>query len=328
MDSLRSAFRGSLWPMAETGNRDRVSQQVLLANLWLALLSLAVKIWIGWETRSLMLLAESLHTVIDAFSTVLSLIAVLLPYRHNGREVWSHGRLESSLALFLVSLLGFGGLGLASLALTQLTASPSLAHLPRLTVTPAMIQVLALVCMAQVALAIVQNRQAQRFSSLALGTNAQHFLKDAWLLVVLLVALLGLWQGYSWLDPLVTIAMVITAGLSCWRVLDIQLPLMLRQIAIAPEAISQIVRQVQGVTHCHQIRSRGVVGRQVWIDLRIVLHPEFHSASNWVKQQIEANLRDRYGPVQVSVEIDAIDSEPIYSQDQPKRNPDREFDGR
>lgn len=315
--------------MVETGNRDRVSQQVLFATLWLAVLALAVKVWIGWETRSLALLAESLHTIIDAFSTVLSLIAVSLPYRHNGREVWSHGRMESALALFLVALLGFGCLSLSSLALHQLVSNPNFALFPPLPITAAMIQILTLVSIAQGALALFQNRLAQRYSSPALGTNARQFLTDAWLILVLIVGLVGIGQGYRWLDPLLTIGLVITAGASCWRVLSWQLPLMLRQMAIAPEAISQIVRQVQGVTHCYQIRSRGVVGRQVWVSLRVVLHPEFQTARNWVTQQIEAMIRDRYGPVQVTIEIDDDDHpEMMYSPGVHRQSPHHEFDER
>ena len=32
----------------------------------------------------------------------------------------------------------------------------------------------------------------------------------------------------------------------------------------------------------------GVVGRQVWVEMTLVLHPEFMSSQNWVTQQIEA----------------------------------------
>jgi hypothetical protein len=90
---------------------------------------------------------------------------------------------------------------------------------------------------------------------------------------------------------------------SGWRVVCRQVPTLLQQVAIAPEALIQIAQQVQGVTSCDAVQSRGVVGRQVWVEMDVVLHPEFMSSQNWVKQQIEAMIRDRYGPVQVMTTV-------------------------
>ena len=45
------------------------------------------------------------------------------------------------------------------------------------------------------------------------------------------------------------------------------------------------------------------MGRQVWVEMTLVLHPEFMGSQNWVTQQIEALIRDRYGPVQVRIEV-------------------------
>jgi hypothetical protein len=83
-----------------------------------------------------------------------------------------------------------------------------------------------------------------------------------------------------------------------------QLPLMVRQIAIDPGAIAQVVRQVDGVTHCDQIESRGIVGRQVLITLRLVIHPEFLGTEGQIMQSVEAVLRPTYGPVKVNIHID------------------------
>jgi cation diffusion facilitator family transporter len=291
--------------MVETNERYRVSQQVLLATLWWILLVLAVKVWVGWGTGALSILAEALHTAIDSVSTLLSLIAISSPNRSaNGREIWGHSRLETSLALLLVALLGFGCFSLAGIALQQLVMTPTLTALPKVRLTVPLIQIITLVCVVSFGLAWIERRFGRRYSSPTLTINANHLLKDAWLTIVLLLGTVGIYNGYRWLDPLLTLVFVFTAGLSCWRLLNWQMPFLVRQVAIAPEAIAQIVRQVDGVTHCFEIQSRGVVGRQVFVEMRLVLHPEFLNAQDWISQQIEGAIRERYGPVQVMVQVD------------------------
>jgi cation diffusion facilitator family transporter len=284
-------------------DRTVICQKILLIHLWLTILGLAVRVWIGWATQSLSLLADSLHTLIDALSATLSLIALTSPYRFNGRESWSHGPLETGLILGLISILGFGSLSLGSIAVHQLTLTPILAMMPPITITSAMIQVMTFVVIAQSSIAFFQYRIGRRLSSVALKVHALHFLQDVWLNVVLLMSLVLVLLGYRWLDSILTLVMVVAVGFSSWKLIRRQMPTLIRQVAIAPEAIMQMVRQVQGVISCEGVKSRGVVGRQVWVEMTIVLHPEFMSSQNWVNQQIEALIRDRYGPVQVMIQV-------------------------
>jgi|GEM_PF-1704090 len=90
-------------------DRSAIGQKILLGHLWLTIVGLAVRVWMGWATQSLSLLADSLHTLIDAVSATLSLMALSSPDRFNGRESWSHGPLETALILALTAVLGFGG---------------------------------------------------------------------------------------------------------------------------------------------------------------------------------------------------------------------------
>ncbi|MBE9013916.1 cation diffusion facilitator family transporter [Pseudanabaenaceae cyanobacterium LEGE 13415] len=302
--------------MAEVRNQKGVSRQVLLMTLWLTLLMLVVKVGAAWATRSLAIVAESLHTVIDGFSTVLSLFAISAPNRQSGREVWGHGRLETGLALLLVALLGFAGLSLFSVAVGQLAIDPTLRSMPPIRMRLAVIGLLGIVFAASVGLALFERKVSRSLDSSVLKLNARHILQDAWLTVFLLLGLFGIWAGYSWFDPFLTIVMVLTAGLSCWRVLNWQLPLMVRQVAIAPEAIGQMVRQVQGVTSCYEVRSRGIVGRQVFVEMRVMVHPEFLGASDWIVEQIEGAIRDRYGPVQVMIFIEEAQDELLHPFEQ------------
>ncbi len=302
--------------MAEAYSRRRAIHQVLLATLWLTLLIFAVKVWAGWAAKSLSLLAESVHTLIDGFSTLLSLLAVTSPYRTTGREVWGHNRLESVGALLLVALLGFSSLNLFGAALQQLEASTRNGALPfSVSMNLPLIQLLGVAIAIGICLAFFERYEARVLESVALRLNANHILQDAWLSVVVLIGLVGVWRGYVWLDPLLAIAMVFAAIRSCWRVLNWQLPLLVRQVAIAPEILAQLARQVEGVTHCYRIESRGIVGRQVFVEMYLVLHPEFTGAARVIAERVEGAIRERYGPVQTIIHIDTDQSSAENSYD-------------
>jgi divalent metal cation (Fe/Co/Zn/Cd) transporter len=202
-----------------------------------------------------------------------------------------------------------------------------LTAIPAVSMRLSLLGLLTVSFLASVGLAYFERRIGKAINSSVLKLNARQILQDAWLSAALLVALVAVWRGYAWLDPIMAIVMVVTAAMSCWRVLNWQLPLMVRQMAIAPEAIGQIVRQVQGVTHCYDVRSRGIVGRQVFVEMRLGLHPEFVGMSPWIMEQIEAAIRDHYGPVQVMIYLDEKNDDPQHPLDFVRSdNPIRKLD--
>ncbi len=286
--------------------------RLLLTWLWVTLLVLGVEAIAGWATRSLLLFAEALHTFIDAFSTVLSLVAVASAQRPLGREVWGHGRAEVAGTLAAVSLLGFTGLSLIFAALRQafnaITGNGS--ALP-VTIERPVVYLMVVLIVSSLAIAAYAYYRIQDFGSLALMLHTQHVLGDAWLSGIALAGLIAIWQQQTWVDPLLAVLLTLFSIRSLWQVLGDQLPTLLRPMAIAPEAIAHIVTQIEGVTRCVRIRSRGLVGRQVWVELHLVIHPEFAGVTHIVGERVEAALRLQYGPLRTQIWVE--DAQPAQA---------------
>jgi cation diffusion facilitator family transporter len=299
-----------------------MSSRLLLTTLWATLLLLAVEALGGWATQSLTLLSESLHTLIDGYSTILSLMALNSPQRQMGREVWGHGRTEVAGTLMLCAFLGFTGVSLLLVALRQVFQALTGSSDPfPVDIEPRVLQFTAAMVILNVALGVYSSYQARILESLPLQLNTEHFLKDAWFSIVMLIVLLAVWQNQLWLDAVFAIALLLTLARSLWRVLNAQLPLLLRPTAIAPEAIAAIIGSVQGVTRCMSIRSRGMVGRQVWVELRLAIHPEFWEARYTLGDHIEAMLRQTYGPLRADIEY-----EPTRTQQNLFADPQNPYD--
>ncbi len=292
--------------MNGSGHQRRTSYRLLLMILWLALLVFAVELTVGWVSHSLCLLAEAMHTLIDIFSTLLSLIAVASPQRTLGKEIWGHGRGEAAGSLMLSAVLGFAGISILLIAFDQVrTFFQTRQGAFPVSITATLILLIAAVTTALAIAAWFANKQSKHNSSLALRLNSEHILNSAWLSGLLLIGLGLISQGYHWLDPALATVWVFWAISSLWQMLHRQLPMLLKPTAIAPEAITQVVCQTEGVTRCTRILSRGMVGRQVWIELHIALHPEYMAIASSIGEKVERSLREHYGPVRAQIWLDS-----------------------
>lgn len=291
--------------MTEARNRRKASYYVLIATLWLTLIVLAVKVWAGWAAQSLSLLAESLHTLIDGFSVMLSLLAVSSPYRFSNRDVWGHRQQETAMILGLTSFLGFTGFSVLVLSIQQLELTSNyLSALFPVQIGLPLVQLFGVIVAVSFCLTIFVRYEAGVLESGALRLNAHQLLRHAWLTLLVFIALIGIWLGYTWVDPVLALLLVLLIIPGFWRILCWHLPLFVRQVAIAPEAIIQIVKPIEGVTHCYQIRSWGIVGRQVVVEMRLTIHAEFAGMTPAIAEKIEGRIREKYGPVNVCIRID------------------------
>ena len=295
-----------------------ISYRLLLTTLWVTLLVLGVEAIAGWTQQSLLLLAEALHTLIDAFGAGLGLLAINSSQRPLGREVIGHGRTEVVSSFLVVAFLGFTGLNLLWAALQQgFKATQPTAFIFPATMDAPLLGVLGTLMALLPTLALYVHYRSRRLGSLALNLNARHVLGDAWLSGLALLGLGAIWQGYPWADPLLAVVLVPFAARSLWRLLNSQVPLLLRPMAIAPEAIAHLVTQVEGVTRCMRIRSRGLVGRQVWVELHLAIHPDFLGIAHIVGERVEAALRQQYGPMRTQIWVESAQPPPTAFLDHP-----------
>jgi cation diffusion facilitator family transporter len=295
-----------------------ISYRLLLTTLWVTLLVLGVEAIAGWTQQSLLLLAEALHTLIDAFGAGLGLLAINTSQRPLGREVIGHGRTEVVSSFLVVAFLGFTGLNLLWAALQQgFKGAQQTAFIFPATMDAPLLGVLGTLIALLPALALYVHTRSRRLGSVVLNLNARHVLADAWLSGLTLVEFGAIWQGYAWVDPLMAVVLLPFAARSLWRLLNSHVPLLLRPMAIAPEAIAHLVTQVEGVTRCMRIRSRGLVGRQVWVELHLAIHPDFLGIAHIVGERAEAALRQQYGPMRTQIWVEAAQPPPTAYLDHP-----------
>ncbi|NJR66043.1 MAG: cation transporter [Leptolyngbyaceae cyanobacterium CRU_2_3] len=290
--------------MGDLDGRYRASYQVLFVTLWLTLLVLAVKFWASWTTRSLSLAADLLHTLLDCFSIILSVDATDTLRRNLSQELRTHTKHHTAVVLLFVAVLGFMGsllLAVCGFHLQAMLTNPL--GISNLQVNPPLILLLGLVVGVHLCLVLFERYESTLLGNPALRHNANHILQNIWLTILMLMGLVGSSRGYTWLDPLMAIFLTLMLIPSLWRILSCQLPSLTYQMAIAPEILHQIAIQLEGVSDCYEVRSQGVLGRQISIQMYLLMHPEFMGVAHLIGERLENILRERYGVVRAKIYV-------------------------
>jgi divalent metal cation (Fe/Co/Zn/Cd) transporter len=62
--------------------------------------------------------------------------------------------------------------------------------------------------------------------------------------------------------------------------------------------------QVPGVRNCHGIASRGVLGRQVFIEMHLIVDARDVETAHQITEAVEKTLDDQYGPVRTNIHVE------------------------
>ncbi len=275
-------------------------RRVLLITLVLNVVVVVLKVMVSWWTGSLSLMADALHSVTDSANNVLGLVTNQLASPEPDRDhPYGHQKFEAVGALGIAAFLG-----IACFEILKGAGDRILLGGGSVTMDPLSLWIMLIVLGVNIFVAFYERGVGRRLGSNILTADAEHTMSDIWITIAVLGGLIGVWAGVQWLDVALAFPVAILVVRSGWVVLSANLPWLVDEMAIAPEAIHTVVMQVPGVLNCHNIASRGLLGRQVFIDMHlIVVPPDVISAHN-ITEQIEQKIAEEFGPTRVTIHVE------------------------
>ncbi len=287
-------------------NRSQV-RQVLLITLALNLLVMVIKAVVGGVTGSLSLQADALHSVTDSANNVLGLVASRLSLPYPDRDhPYGHQKYEAVAALGIAAFLGIACFEILKGAIERIWQG-----IPVVNVAGPELWILLVVLGINIFVAFYERRVGTQVGSPILIADAYHTMSDIWVTIAVLVGLVGIWQSevlnlpqLQWLDVILAFPVAFLVFRSGWMVLRSNLPWLVDEMAIAPEAIHEIVMQVSGVLNCHDIASRGLLGRQVFIEMHLIVDASDVETAHQITEAVEAHLEERFHPVRVVIHVE------------------------
>jgi cation diffusion facilitator family transporter len=289
-----------------------IVQKVLWITLLLNLFVMALKGAVGLKIGSLSLQADALHSVTDGANNVLGLVATRFSSPRPDRDhPYGHLKFEAIGALAISAFLGIACFEILQGAVTRLLQGGK-----PVEITGAELWLLLLVLGVNIFVTYYERSVGIRVGSPILIADARHTLSDVWVTITVIAGLIGVWLGNLWnipqlqsLDVLLSFPVAFMVFKSGWDVLRENLPYLVDEMAIAPEVIHDIVMEVPGVLNCHAIASRGIVGRQVFMEMHLIVNAGDVETAHEITEVVEERLTERFSPVRVVIHVEPPDYE-------------------
>lgn len=289
-------------------NRAEV-RKVLIITLLLNLFVMGLKALVGYWTGSLSLLADALHSVTDSANNVLGLVASKFSSPQPDREhPYGHSKFEAIGALGIASFLGIACFEILQGAIERILKGGG----EPIKISPPELWLLLIVLGVNIFVAFYERAVGKRVGSSILIADATHTMSDIWVTISVIGGLIGVWLGYQWMDLVLAFPVALLVFWSGWSVLKENLPWLVDQMAIAPEAIHAIATSVPGVINCHAIASRGVLGRQVFIEMHLIVDAVDVETAHHITEEVESRLEERFRPVRILIHVEP----PAYKSEQ------------
>ncbi len=289
-------------------NRAQV-RRVLWLTLLLNLFVMALKFTLGIATNSLSLQADALHSVTDSANNILGLVTNRFSSPHPDREhPYGHQKFEAVGALGIAAFLGIACFEILKTAVEKIFFATEGSTVK---VSSGELWLLLVVLGINIFVAFYERRVGRKVKSPILIADAKHTMSDIWVTVIVIAGLVGVWQAENlnipqlqWLDVILAFPVALLVFHSGWEVISENLPWLVDEMAIAPEAIYDIVVEVPGVVNCHDIASRGMLGRQVFIEMHLIVDTDDLVTAHEITELIEESLEQRFGTVRVLIHVE------------------------
>ncbi|KAB8332050.1 cation transporter [Scytonema tolypothrichoides VB-61278] len=275
-------------------------RKVLIITLLLNIFVMVLKAVVGNLTGSLSLIADALHSVTDSANNILGLIASRFSSPRPDREhPYGHLKFEAVGALGISAFLGIACFEILQGAIERIINGGK-----PVKISPPELWLLLVVLGVNIFVAFYERAVGQRVKSPILIADAKHTMSDIWVTISVIAGLIGVWLGFQWLDLILAFPVALLVFWSGWTVLKENLPWLVDQMAIAPEVIHGIALSVPGVVNCHDIASRGVVGRQVFIEMHLIVDAPDVETAHHITEEVEKRLEERFSPVRILIHVE------------------------
>jgi cation diffusion facilitator family transporter len=289
-----------------TDNRPKI-RKVLILTLVLNVVVMAIKATLGVLTGSLSLLADALHSVTDGANNIIGLVANQFASPKPDREhPYGHQKYDALGALAVTVFLCIASFEILSSAIERIFVGGD-----AIKIDSGALWILLIVLGINIFVAYYERYMGKKLGSAFLVADAQHTMSDIWTTLMVIAGLIGVWLGRKWnvpqleaLDVVMAFPVAVLVFHSAWEILKENLPWLTDNMAIPPEKIRSLAMSIPGVMNCHAIASRGVVGRQVFIEMHLIVEADDVKTAHQITEEVEAKLEQYFSPVRTVIHVE------------------------
>jgi cation diffusion facilitator family transporter len=284
-----------------TDARGAEVMRVLRGVLWVNLSVVALKLVAFVSSQALSVVAEAVHSSLDASNNVFALwIARVATRAPDEDHPYGHAKFETLGALVLVGFLSITVFELLQRAVVRLLGGEA----PDARGTPLAMVVMAGSIVIGLAVTVWESRRGRELRSDILVADAAHTRSDELTTAAVLGGLIAIRAGYPQVDPWITIAVAVIIARTGWMIVRETVPVLVDERAVDPIRIQRVAESVAQVGACYGIRSRGRPG-QMFAELTIAVAGELDvKRSHEIADEVERRVGTELGAREVVVHVE------------------------
>lgn len=264
-------------------------KKILINTLILNWLVALAKIFIGFSTGALSILADGFHSFFDGASNIIGVFGVKTAEKPKDiNHPYGHQKFESLAALgvaFLILIIAY--------ELIKNTIERFLHPVvPNLTLLSFLVMGGAL--LVDIGVYLYENSQGKKLKSTILIADAIHTKTHLFTTPAVILGMAAIKLGFPIFDPIIASVVILMMGGLAWEVVQQTTNVLCDRASVNGQRIKEIVKEIPGIKSSHQIRSRGSE-HCVFLDMHITLDPqvslkEAHDASHQLKEKIKREV--------------------------------------
>jgi cation diffusion facilitator family transporter len=271
-----------------------------------------VKVALGMTTGSIALIAEAFHSIADAVTSIVVVVFFRISRKPSDAEhPYGHGRAEYIATLVLAVLL-------IVLSIEFFHTSVDRIREPqKVNVSVIAIVVITLSIFMKEWLARYEEAIGRMINSDSLKADAWHSRSDAVASLFVIVAMIGSWYGYLYLDGIMGIAVALIIGFAGFKILKDAAD---RLIGEQPsretiEKIYETAQSVKGVLNVHDVSVHSY-GTTKMISLHAQVQQTISPIdAHRIAENIEMSIEGKFDSSRTVVHIDPVDySSPLVRE--------------
>ncbi|MCC6544535.1 MAG: cation transporter [Nitrospirae bacterium] len=267
-------------------------RKILTYTLLLNMIAALAKLIYGHISGSLSMVADGYHSFFDGTSNVIGLVGIWLAYNPPDKDhPYGHKKYETLASLGISILLFLTCYHILRDAYFRFMDSTT----PHVTVFS------FLVILATMGINIFvmkwERSKGEELKSEILISDAMHTKSDIFASVAVMISLAAVYAGIPVIDPIAAFIIAILIGWTGYQILSESAKVLSDYFRINPGLIRDVVIGVDGVTECHDIRSRGTP-TDVFVDLRLHVPSDMGiSEAHELAHKVEGRIKKEFAEV-------------------------------
>lgn len=252
--------------MFDLNARGKKIFQTLGLCLGASTLASVSKLVYGYQSHSLAFTADGIHSFFDSAATILGMISIAHSAKPpDAAHPYGHRKFETVSALALGFLLFLAAYEVGSAAFHRVIDNAGVPHFSYWG-----LGILVFTMVINLSTAALEAKRAKELDSNFLKADSLHNQSDFLITCAVLISLFSAKLNWNYVDAVISLAITVYLAFLSFHLIWSNLHPLVDRSVLDVKKVEEIAQSVEGVIHCHHVRSRGEPGHY-FLDLNLHL---------------------------------------------------------